>query len=124
MGNRMDIRHNTRGPMPEDKNYCKDIIDNLNDGVYICDRERVITYWNKGAERSTGYSSQQVVDRSCSDNLFNHSSADGVLLCHDRCPLAACMEDGNTRETEIYFQHAKGHLVPALVRAIPLRDAQ
>jgi PAS domain-containing protein len=43
--------------MSDEKNFYKDIIDNLYDGVYFVDRERVITYWNKGAER-TGTTAQ------------------------------------------------------------------
>lgn len=110
--------------MDEDKGFYKDIIDNLNDGVYFVDRERVITYWNKGAERITGYTSQQAVGRSCRDNLLNHVTADGDLLCLSQCPLAACMEDGTAREAYVFLHHADGHRIPVWVRAAPLRDAQ
>jgi len=64
--------------MREGRDFYKDIIDNLYNGVYFVDRDRVITYWNKGAERITGYTSQQVVGRSCRDNVLNHVSAEGV----------------------------------------------
>jgi diguanylate cyclase (GGDEF)-like protein/PAS domain S-box-containing protein len=110
--------------MPEDRDFYKDIIDDLYDGVYFVDRERVITFWNKGSERITGYASQQVVGRSCRDNLLNHVTVNGVQLCQDQCPLAACMEDGNTREADVFLHHANGHRVPVLIRAAPLRDAQ
>ena len=110
--------------MDEDKGFYKDIIDNLNDGVYFVDRERVITYWNKGAERITGYTSQQAVGRSCRDNLLNHVTADGDLVCLSQCPLAACMEDGTAREAYVFLHHADGHRIPVWVRAAPLRDAQ
>jgi len=110
--------------MPADQYSYKDIIENLYDGVYFVNRERVITYWNKGAERITGYASQQVVGRPCRDNLLSHVTVDGVQLCQDHCPLVACMEDGNPREAEVFFQHAAGHRVPVLLRAAPLRDAQ
>ena len=110
--------------MPQDRDFYKDIIDNLFDGVYFVDRERVITYWNKGAERITGYTSQQMVGRSCRDNLLNYVTANGVQLCVDQCPLAACMEDGNTREADVFFLHADGYRVPVPVRAAPMRDAQ
>jgi diguanylate cyclase (GGDEF)-like protein/PAS domain S-box-containing protein len=109
--------------MPEESDFYKDIIDNLYDGVYFVDRQRVITYWNKGAERITGYHGQQVIGRSCRDNLLNHVTANGVQLCYSQCPLAACMEDGKTREADIFLHHADGHRVPVLVRAAPLRDA-
>ena len=110
--------------MLEDNNFYKDLIDNLFDGVYFVDRERLITYWNKGAERITGYESNQVIGRSCRDNMLNHVTADGEQLCTSQCPLAACMEDGITREADVFLHHADGHRVPVLVRAAPMRDAQ
>jgi diguanylate cyclase (GGDEF)-like protein/PAS domain S-box-containing protein len=109
--------------MAEDKDFYKDIIDNLYDGVYLVDPERVISYWNGGAERITGYSSAQVVGHRCSDNILNHVTADGVQLCKNDCPLAACMTDGKPREVDVFLHHADGHRVPVLVRAAPLRDA-
>ena len=108
--------------MPEDRDFYKDLIDNLYDGVYFVDRERVITYWNKGAERITGYQGTRVVGRSCRDNLLNHVTADGVQLCHNKCPLTACMEDGNVHEAEVFLHHADGHRLPVLVRGSPVRD--
>jgi diguanylate cyclase (GGDEF)-like protein/PAS domain S-box-containing protein len=110
--------------MPGDKDFYKDILDNLYDGVYFTNRERVIMYWNRGAERITGYTSQQVVGRSCRDNLLNHVTADGVQLCLGLCPLAVCMEKGAPQEAEVFLHHADGHRVPVMVRAVPLRDAQ
>jgi diguanylate cyclase (GGDEF)-like protein/PAS domain S-box-containing protein len=88
------------------------------------DRDRVITYWNKGAERITGYHAGEVVGHSCRDNLLNHVSANGVLLCLHNCPLAACMEDGKPREAEVFLHHAQGYRVPVRVRATPIRDAR
>ncbi|HUH98729.1 MAG TPA: sensor domain-containing diguanylate cyclase [Anaerolineales bacterium] len=102
--------------------FYKNLIDNLYDGIYFVDRERVITFWNKGAERITGYASAQVVGHSCRDNLLNHVAADGVQLCLDDCPLAACMRDGRMREAEVFLHHAEGYRVPVMVRASPIRD--
>lgn len=110
--------------MAEGDNFYKDILENLYDGVYFVDRERVITYWNKGAERITGYTAQRVVGSSCRDNLLNHVTAGGIELCKNDCPLVACMADGNVREADVFLHHADGHRVPVLVRAAPLRDAQ
>lgn len=108
--------------MPEEKDFYKDIIDNLYDGIYFVDRERVITYWNKGAERITGYSATQTVGRSCRDNLLNHVTANGIQLCQNHCPLAAVMEDGREREAEVFLHHADGHRLPVVVRATAMRD--
>ena len=95
--------------MSEEKDFFKGIIDNLYDGIYFVDRHRTITYWNKGAERITGYSAAETIGRGCRENLLNHVTADGVQLCQRDCPLAAVMEDGNEREAEVYLHHANGH---------------
>jgi diguanylate cyclase (GGDEF)-like protein/PAS domain S-box-containing protein len=108
--------------MTDEKDFYKDIIDNLYDGVYFVDRDRVITYWNKGAERITGYSAAHTLGRACRDNMLNHVTANGVQLCQNQCPLAAAMEDGNEREAEVFLHHADGHRVPIVVRASPIRD--
>jgi diguanylate cyclase (GGDEF)-like protein/PAS domain S-box-containing protein len=110
--------------MPDEKDFYKDIIDNLYDGIYFVDRDRVITYWNKGAERITGYSATQTIGRACRENLLNHVTANGVQLCTHNCPLAAVMEDGNEREAEVFLHHADGHRVPVMIRATALRDGE
>ena len=109
--------------MAEDLEFYKNLVDNLHDGVYFVDRERIITYWNKGAERITGYKSELVIGRSCRDNILNHVNTEGLQLCQDHCPLAGCMEDGKPREADVFLHHADGHRIPVLVRAVPIRDA-
>ena len=64
------------------------IIDCLNDGVYVCDRDRRIVYWNKSAERITGWRSEDVVGRPCRDGVLNHIDKDGHRLCGpEHCPF-------------------------------------
>lgn len=108
--------------MPDELFY-REILDNLYDGVYFVDRERVVNYWNRGAERISGYPAERILGHPCSDHLLNHVAADGAPLCQDGCPLAACMADGMPREAEVFLHHADGHRVPVLVRAAPLRNA-
>ena len=110
--------------MPDNKDFYKDIIDNLYDGVYFVDRDRVVTYWNKGAERITGYTAEETIGRACRDNLLNHVTANGIELCKTNCPLAAVMEDGKPREAEVFLHHREGHRVPIIVRATAMRDEQ
>jgi diguanylate cyclase (GGDEF)-like protein/PAS domain S-box-containing protein len=110
--------------MFDEKDFYKEIIDNLYDGIYFVNRERVITYWNKGAERITGYSASQAVGRACRNNLLNHVTGDGKQLCTNGCPLEAAIQDGLSREAEVYLHHADGHRLPVLVRASALRDSQ
>jgi diguanylate cyclase (GGDEF)-like protein/PAS domain S-box-containing protein len=98
------------------------LLDNLYDAVYFVDRERRITYWNKGAEYLTGYPADEVVGRHCFDNLLVHVNEEGCMLCLRGCPLASTIADGQRREAEVYFRHRLGHRVPVSVRVAPIVD--
>jgi diguanylate cyclase (GGDEF)-like protein/PAS domain S-box-containing protein len=104
-----------------DERFFKGLIDNLIEGVYVLDRERRITYWNRGAEGLTGYPAEEVLGRLCKDGLLQHMDPDGKLLCNDGCPMEASMLDGRERAQELFLHHKKGHRVPIMVRAIPIR---
>ncbi len=110
-----------QGKLPED-HFHKQLIDNLYDGVYFVDTERRITYWNKGAERITGYLSEMVVGTFCNQNLLSHITDNGKQLCEDGCPLQETLRDGNLREAEVHLRHAEGHRVPVLIRTTPIMD--
>ncbi|MBU1568371.1 MAG: GGDEF domain-containing protein [Proteobacteria bacterium] len=99
------------------------IIENLHDGLYFVDTDRVITYWNKGAERITGFSSVEVVGRRCSDNILTHVDSEGNCLCLGRCPLMATIADGQDRESEVYLHHKGGHRITVFVRVSALKDS-
>jgi diguanylate cyclase (GGDEF)-like protein/PAS domain S-box-containing protein len=100
------------------------LLDSLQDGVYFVDPRRKITFWNRGAEALTGFTSQEVLGRSCSHNILNHVDGTGKVLCRDGCPLAAVMVDGVRREAEVFLHHKDGHRIPVRVRAFPVRDEQ
>ena len=107
----------------EPESYIK-IMEDLHDGLYFVDRNRVISFWNKAAERISGYAAAEVVGSSCADEILVHVNGEGCQLCNGMCPLAATMRDGAPRETEVYLHHKDGHRVPVSVRVSTLRDAE
>jgi len=100
----------------------KRVLDSLYDGVYFVDPDRRITYWNSGAERITGYRSDEAVGRRCQDNFLVHVDDRGNSLCLNGCPLSWTMANGQPQEAEVYLQHKDGYRVPIIVRATPIRD--
>ena len=100
----------------------KRIIEHLHDGLYFVDKNRVITYWNKAAEKISGFSAEEVVGKSCSDNILTHINSEGKSLCHGRCPLAATISDGKPRETNVFMHHKDGHRIPVSIRLSTLTD--
>ncbi len=100
------------------------IVENLNDGLYFVDLQRKITFWNKAAERISGFSADEVVGKHCFDNILTHIDNEGKSLCEGACPLAATMDDGKSREAKVYMHHKDGHRVPVSVRVSPMTDKE
>jgi len=100
------------------------ILQILNDGLYIVDTDMRILFWNKKAEEITGYSSEEVIGKRCSDNILNHVDAEGTLLCGGLCPLAHSIFDQTNRSADIYLHHKEGHRVPISVRTSIITDDQ
>jgi len=98
------------------------IVENLHDGLYFVDRDRVITYWNKAAEQISGFTANEVVGKSCSDNILTHVDSDGNNLCAGMCPLAVTITDGKPSEAELYMHHKDGHRIPVSVRVSTVTD--
>lgn len=110
--------------MALEKDSLQRIIENLHDGLYIVDKDRTITYWNKAAERISGFSSKEVVGKSCAHNILTHVDRDGNCLCSGICPLAGTIKDGRPREADVYMHHRDGHRIPVSVRVNPMTDDQ
>ena len=51
------------------------LLDNLSEGVYFSDLHRRIQYRNKGSERITGFTAEEVMRRCCADNILMHKPA-------------------------------------------------
>lgn len=97
------------------------ILDGVDDGIYFLDPDRRITFWNKGAERLSGYTSKEVVGMHCADNILVHTDKDGVMLCTCGCPVTKTLLDGQTRENDIFMHHKDGHRIPVTVNVSPVR---
>ncbi|NMB62654.1 MAG: sensor domain-containing diguanylate cyclase [Chloroflexi bacterium] len=104
--------------------FYKNLVDNLFEGVFYVDTERRITYWNKSAERISGYCQTHVVGNYCFNNGMCHINEEGVQLCQTGCPLTATLQDGQMRKMEVYLQHAHGYRVPVIIHTSPILDDQ
>jgi len=103
---------------------CISLLDELFEGAYCVDLNRVITLWNKGAEEITGFTAAEVIGKHCYDNILEHVDQSGRQLCYDGCPLNQTLEDGITRKLDIFLQHKAGHRIPVSIKTIPLYDKE
>lgn len=100
----------------------RNLLDGLNDGVYLVDRERRILFWSKAAENISGFRSYEVTGLFCWDDLLMHVDERGVNLCKEGCPLSRTLADGVVREARVYLRHKEGHRVPVQIRTMPVCD--
>jgi diguanylate cyclase (GGDEF)-like protein/PAS domain S-box-containing protein len=105
----------------DDPDIFRGILENLQIGLYLTDRDRRIVFWNREATRISGYLSHEVVGRCCHDGMLTHCDAEGKILCISDCPMTKAMQEGAPQEAGVYLQHKSGHRVPVRVRAFPVR---
>jgi diguanylate cyclase (GGDEF)-like protein/PAS domain S-box-containing protein len=116
----MTAKQKTSAPWATSSRGLIRLLEEVAEGVYFTDRERQIIFWNKAAERISGYSHREVVGSQCSDNILIHVDRHGHKLCHGACPLARTLRDCRQRRAEVFLHHRDGHRVPVHVRVFPL----
>ena len=104
--------------------YYKNLLDKLFDGIVCVDRKKKITFWNKSAEKISGFSFTDAIGKSVCKELFTHCPIDTEHDCGDQCPIGLTLADGNTREGELYLIHHEGHAVPVTCRIEPIHDSR
>lgn len=102
--------------------FYRTILDEISDGVYFLDTNRNITYWSRGAERITGYPSDQILGSRCRDNILVHVDESGTHLCEGVCPVAQTLADAQTRRADVFLHHREGHRVPVRIQVSPIVD--
>ncbi len=103
------------------------ILEHTTDGIYVVDPDCRILYWNKAAERITGWKAEQVLGRRCRDDILAHVDRHGQELCAPgRCPLHRAMASRQAAGAPqlVWAQTAQGGRAPVMVSASPLFDEQ
>jgi len=100
------------------------ILENLEDGVFMVDRNRRVIYWNEGASRITGYPGVTMLNSYCYDNLLDEVSETGDSICHSACPLSHSLSTGEPYKCRIWAKHASGSRIPLAILTFPLRDGE
>jgi len=107
----------------QDPEIFRTVLDSLQTGVSVTDRNGKILFWNQGAERLTGHQRHEVVGRSCRDNILAQCNDRGCVACGATCPISRTLLEGKPQEAKMQLRHKEGHPVHVLMRIAPLRDA-
>src|SRR5579864_436057 len=119
---RTRTRRSHRMPELNDPEIYRAVLDKLQTGVYIVDRNRRIRFWNEGAEQITGYLRQDVVGRFLRDHLLTSDAVKDVDSEPDD-PINLVFRDGKPSTIDVSILHKDGYRVPIVLRTNPIRNS-
>lgn len=96
---------------------CRTILDNIADGVFTVDKQRKILWFNRAAERITGFTKENALGRPCYE-IFKTELCQG-----ENCPLTKTMASGESIiDFEVNIATRKGHEIPVSISTAPMED--
>jgi len=98
------------------------LLDTIFDAIYIVDKTRTIKFWNKGAEKITGFSQDEVIGKKCANNILCHIDENGKLLCKADCPLTQAMKNDEEVTEKVYPQHKNKDRFPTITNIAPIKN--
>ncbi|MGZ4815805.1 MAG: PAS domain-containing protein [Terriglobales bacterium] len=108
-------------PLPPE--IFRQILESLPAGIYIVGLDRRIVFWNRAAEFITGYLRQEVIGRSCGEEVLVHCGVEGTpICCSTGCLLTSALRDREPMEAVLFARHKDGHRIPVRVKSIPILD--
>ena len=117
------VRRSHRMPELNDPDIYQTVLDGLETGVYIVDRNRRIRFWNQGAEQITGYLRQDVVGRFLRDHLLITGDDARNLDSDLDDPINLVFRDGKPSILDVSILHKDGYRVPIVLRTSPIRNS-
>ncbi|MFN4216217.1 MAG: diguanylate cyclase [Brevinematales bacterium] len=96
----------------------KDLLNHLTEGVYILDKNRTILFWNAAAEKITGFTGEEVIGKSCQDNILRHVDESGTSLCERECPMIQILQGKPLIEANVFLHHKQGYRLPVHIKGV------
>jgi diguanylate cyclase (GGDEF)-like protein/PAS domain S-box-containing protein len=112
--------------MPElnDPEIYRTVLENLETGVYIVDRNRRVLFWNEGAEQVTGFLRQDVVGRFLREHLLAVGETVKDLDSDPNDPINRAFRDGKPTVMDVSILHKNGYRIPIVLHTSPIRDGR
>jgi len=96
--------------------YINAILDSIADGVFTIDKDRNVTTFNRAAERITGFSRNEAINRKCYE-VFHAS------ICQTECALEKTIQSGKQIiDLPINIIDSRGKTVPVSISTSVLKD--
>jgi len=105
--------------LKRDRLFLDGLMENLSDGVYVTDTEGQCIFFNREAERISGWSRDEVIGKTTAA-LLKPNLASGVAMTEDSPGRQAMATGSVVRSEEFRFVRKDGSIVPVSLAATPL----
>jgi diguanylate cyclase (GGDEF)-like protein/PAS domain S-box-containing protein len=92
----------------------------MHEGVYIANKDHVITFWNDAAEKITGYSKKEIIGYKCDEAPIKHFNERGEFLSDNGCHIIETIKNQKNVNLNVYIGHKDGEKVPVSIRTVPV----
>ncbi|MEW5692529.1 MAG: ATP-binding protein [Candidatus Hydrogenedentota bacterium] len=98
------------------------VISSIAEGIVVINNDYKIITFNQMAEKITGYSKEEAIEKSCKEVFFHEHC--GLDVCKSRCIFGKVLETGMTMiNYEIQMVNKRKPPTPLLINAAPLFDS-
>ena len=94
-------------------------LNSVSEGLCFADKKGLIIYWNKSAERLSGYVAQEIQGKHCTHEILLHLDENGIVF-QPSSLIAATLADGKMHTGEVFLHHKYGHRVSVTARCSPV----
>jgi PAS domain S-box-containing protein len=96
-------------------------LDILEEGIYLVDKEKTIVFWNKGAEKITGFKPKEMIGRHYEEfSLVFQDTNISPFLTDDTRPENSVID--KIMDVRLYARHKNGNNVPIVINISPFRN--
>jgi len=101
-------------------NLYRQILDNIDNGVYFVDSDRKIQYWNNTAELMTGFSAREMIGKSFDEFNIKYEDEKGKAVQLFEYPVSLCFKEGKKISRNFFMMTKNRRRIPIEEIASPL----
>ena len=121
VGSSQDItqRKQLEVALKENERRLRHITDTMGEGLYVMDKQGVVTFVNHAASELLGYTEEEILGQA-GHELFHVHNHQGKQVTLEHCPTFQAVNQGNTYRGEDYFQRRDKSIFPVEVIGRPM----
>ena len=100
----------------------KAVLDDLFDGLSVLDEKSQVVYWNRSAERLSGYESTELIGNKLGDKVRMFHADMETPITSELNPINQTLFDGQMRESDLFLSKNDGTKIPVSIKVTPIHS--